>query len=306
MRTAWLKFCSAISTVSPMRCLSSPILAMVCDTSSGDSPTDGSSISNRRGDDISARAIASICCCPPDMVPASWLRRSFSVGNVSKASARLWSMALRAALRKAPSIRFSTTVSLGNSRRPSGTSATPRSTIASAESLVRSCAVPSTVSDIRPRSGRTRPVTHFISVLLPLPLVPSSATVSPASTWSVTPRSALTAPYPASSPSMARLSAKIGLLYPLVRHDLGRRADGDDPACVEAHHALGKAHHGLHDVLDHDDGDVLITQADEQIQHFIDLGTGKAGHGLVGNQQFGPHRHGAGQLHLAQFHLAQR
>ena len=35
---------------------------------------------------------------------------------------------------------------------------------------------------------------HFISVLLPLPLVPSNATVSPASTWSVTPRSALTAP----------------------------------------------------------------------------------------------------------------
>jgi len=26
-----------------------------------------------RGDDISARAMASICCCPPDMVPASWL-----------------------------------------------------------------------------------------------------------------------------------------------------------------------------------------------------------------------------------------
>ena len=103
-------------------------------------------------------------------------------------------MALRAALRKAPSIRFSVTVSLGNSRRPSGTSATPRSTIASGESLVRSCAAPSIVSDSRPRSGRTRPMMHFISVLLPLPLVPSKATVSPASTCSVTPRSALTAP----------------------------------------------------------------------------------------------------------------
>ena len=47
---------------------------------------------------------------------------------------------------------------------------------------------------IRTRRGRTRPATHFISVLLPLPLVPSNATVSPASTWSVTPRSAFTAP----------------------------------------------------------------------------------------------------------------
>src|SRR2546421_8278871 len=295
-----------MSTVRPTFSLSSPILVMVCDTNNGDSPTEGSSISNRRGDDISARAIASICCCPPDIVPASWPCRSPSAGNVSKASARLRLMALRAALRKAPSVRFSATVSLGNSRRPSGTSATPRSTIASGDSLVRSCAVPSTVSDMRPRSGRTRPVTHFISVLLPLPLVPSSATVSPASTWSVTPRSALTAPYPASSPSMARLSAKIGLLYPLVRHDFGRRADGDDPTRVEAHHALGKAHHGLHDVLDHDDGDVLITQADEQIQHFIDFGTGEAGHGFVGNQELWPYRHRAGQLHLAQFHLAQR
>src|SRR5947207_2468454 len=200
-------------------------------------------------------------------------------------------MALRAALRKAPSVRFSATVSLGNSRRPSGTSATPRSTIASGDSLVRSCAVPSMVSDMRPRSGRTRPVTHFISVLLPLPLVPSNATVSPASTSSVTPRSALTAPYPASRPSMARLSAKISLLHALVRHHLGRRADGDDPAGVEAHHPLRKPHHRLHDVLDHDDGDVLVAEADEQVQHLVDFGAGKPRHGLVRNQQFRTHRH---------------
>ena len=103
-------------------------------------------------------------------------------------------MSRRAALRKAPSIRFSSTVSFGNSRRPSGTSATPRLTISSVDSLVRSCAVPSIVSDMLPRCGRTMPMTHFISVLLPLPLVPSSATVSPASTWSETPCSALTAP----------------------------------------------------------------------------------------------------------------
>ena len=66
--------------------------------------------------------------------------------------------------------------------------------MASVDSLVRSCATPSMVSDMLPRVGRTRPATHFISVLLPLPLVPSNATVSPASTWSETPRSAFTAP----------------------------------------------------------------------------------------------------------------
>ena len=63
--------------------LRSPIAAMVCDTSSGDRPTEGSSTSSMRGEDISARAIASICCWPPDMVPASCVRRSFRTGNVS-------------------------------------------------------------------------------------------------------------------------------------------------------------------------------------------------------------------------------
>src|ERR1700730_15839107 len=277
---------------------------MVCETRSGDRPTEGSSINNRRGDDISARAMASICCCPPDMVPASWLCSPLRAGNVSKASARLRSILRRAALRKAPSIRFSNTVSLGNSRRPSGTSATPRSTIASGDSLVKSCALPSIVSDTLPRCGRTRPATHFINLLLPLPLVPSNATVSPASTWSVPPPSALTAPEPASRSLTSRLSAKVGLLHALVSHDFGRRADRDDPSGVETHHALRKTHHRLHDVLDHDDGDVLTRKAHEQIKHLVHFRAGKAGHGLVGNQELRVRRHRAGEFHLAQFHLA--
>jgi hypothetical protein len=32
--------------------------------------------------------------------------------------------------------------------------------------------------EIEPRVGRTMPITHFMRVLLPLPLVPSNATVS--------------------------------------------------------------------------------------------------------------------------------
>ena len=36
--------------------------------------------------------------------------------------------------------------------------------------------------DAARRTARTMPMMHFISVLLPLPLVPSSATVSPAFT----------------------------------------------------------------------------------------------------------------------------
>ena len=43
-------------------------------TTSGARPNDGSSSSSRLGRSSSARAIASICCSPPDSVPACWLQ----------------------------------------------------------------------------------------------------------------------------------------------------------------------------------------------------------------------------------------
>ena len=48
--------------------------------------------SRMRGADISARAIASICCSPPLMLPASWLRRSCRRGKVSKQKSRLFAI----------------------------------------------------------------------------------------------------------------------------------------------------------------------------------------------------------------------
>ena len=50
-------------------------------TTSGARPNDGSSSSSRRGRSISAREIASICCSPPESVPACWRRRSFRRGK---------------------------------------------------------------------------------------------------------------------------------------------------------------------------------------------------------------------------------
>jgi hypothetical protein len=50
-------------------------------------------------------------------------------------------------------------------------------------------------------------MTHFMSVLLPLPFVPSKATVSPLRNVMLTPCKARTAPYPASTSRMSRLSA---------------------------------------------------------------------------------------------------
>ena len=48
---------------------------------SGARPKEGSSSSSRRGRSIRARATASICCWPPDKVPACWCRRSARMGN---------------------------------------------------------------------------------------------------------------------------------------------------------------------------------------------------------------------------------
>ncbi len=137
--------------------MSSPILVMVCDTSSGDRPTEGSSTSSRRGDDISARAIASICCWPPDMVPASWPCSSFSAGKVSKASARLRSMSAGPPCGRRRASGFPARSAWETAVALPAPCATPRSTMASGDSLVRSCAVPSIVSVTLPRCGRTRP-----------------------------------------------------------------------------------------------------------------------------------------------------
>ena len=53
-----------------------------------DRPIDGSSIRIVFGWLIRARPIASICCSPPESVPAFWLRRSFRRGNMSNTMAR--------------------------------------------------------------------------------------------------------------------------------------------------------------------------------------------------------------------------
>ena len=73
----------------------------------------------------STRAIASMRCSPPDSVPAIWRRRSPSRGNNSNASSRPAVTPLRPRIRLIDSARFSSTVSVPNTERPSGAWATP-------------------------------------------------------------------------------------------------------------------------------------------------------------------------------------
>ena len=69
---------------------------------------------------MKARPTASICCSPPLSVPAFWRSRSASRGKMdrTRSMSRLMPLSLRA---KQDSLRFSITVRLSNSRRPSGT-----------------------------------------------------------------------------------------------------------------------------------------------------------------------------------------
>ena len=91
-------------------------------TTIGASPIDSSSSSSTFGLVVRARAIASICCSPPDSVPASCLRRSRRRGN--RVNARSSSSAMLGPVYVAMR-RFSVTVRFGKIPRPSGIAQIP-------------------------------------------------------------------------------------------------------------------------------------------------------------------------------------
>jgi len=68
------------------------MMSKISCTSRGDRPMEGSSSISMEALLMSARPMASICCSPPDMVPASCLRRSFRRGNSSNTFSLLGAM----------------------------------------------------------------------------------------------------------------------------------------------------------------------------------------------------------------------
>ena len=172
--------------------LTSVIQEKISCTRMGDSPIDGSSRSSIRGRDISARPIASICCSPPDRVPATCLRRSLSRGKRVNTISRSSSIPfLEAAVRiYAPISRFSSTDMLANTRRPSGTCANPILTIRWGSVLVILVSINST----EPVRERSRPDTVCMAVVLPAPLAPMRETISPSPTSKDRPLRAWMAP----------------------------------------------------------------------------------------------------------------
>src|SRR5207253_5281082 len=107
-RRARSTFCSTSRIVRP-----SPLIAVrlakIAPTPTGARPSEGSSSISRRGRAISARPMATICCSPPESVPASCARRSARRGKKSNTRASVWGRYARPSAVRAPSSRVSRT-----------------------------------------------------------------------------------------------------------------------------------------------------------------------------------------------------
>ena len=85
--------------------------------------------------------------------------------------------------------------------------------------------------------------------------------------------------------SAGRAVAEIGLHDARIARDRLRRALRNDAALGQDEHMFGEAHHGLHDMLDHDDGDAAVANGVDDRHHIADLGGVEAGQHLVQQQQ---------------------
>src|SRR6267378_2475748 len=254
----------------------SRITSMRRSTTFGARPSDSSSTISSFGRAIMPRPIATICCSPPDSVPASRASLSLSAGKWSRARV----MSSRTSLsrrRYAPSSRFFSTDMVPNNRRPCGTCATPLRTSASGRPLVTSSPPSVTV----PAVARTNPLSTPSSVDLPAPFAPTSAISSPAAISRSIPNSTGPASNPAFSPRT--LSSGSGpepfrIALPQVRLD---------HALVAQHHLrlalsqnLPKVEHDRppadpddhpHDVLDQQHGHTCGVHGAHHVERLVDL-----------------------------------
>src|SRR5687768_11772338 len=145
--------------------------------------------------------------------------------------------------------RFSCTVMPGNTPRPSGDCEIPRITRRSARSLVMS----SPLNRIRPAATGRRPEIARMTVVLPAPFAPISATTSPSLTLRLTPCRAWIRPYSSVilsiSSSIDRHPQVCGA-HLRIGGDLGRRPLGDLATELQHHYPVGHTHDQPHVVLD--------------------------------------------------------
>src|SRR5690349_4404800 len=167
--------------------------------------------------------------------------------------------------------RFSCTVMPGKTPRPSGDCEMPRITRRSARSLVMS----SPLKRMRPAATGRRPEIARMTVVLPAPFAPMSATTSPSPTVRLTPCRAWMRPYSSvilSSSSSIDRHPQVGGVHLRIGGDLGRRAVGDLATELQHHDPVGDAHDQPHVVLDEQHGDAGVADAPDQLEELLLLG----------------------------------
>src|SRR6185369_12696361 len=93
------------------------------------------------------------------------------------------------------------------------------------------------------------------------------------------------------------MSAPRVVLYDVILpKDVDRQSLGNLFAVMQHDHTIRKAANSLHDVLDDDDRDSLITQLLQQRSYFGHFAAGQSRHDLVKQQQFRTGRDGTGDL----------
>src|ERR1700729_4006956 len=267
----------------------------------GARPSVGSSSIKNRAPVRRMRAIASICCSPPESLVPWLLSRSFKLGNSSK----IWSSDRPPSRTIGGSKRVSRTSRLAKIPRSSGQNAIPmRAILSDAERMI---SLPS--KRIEPERLPIIPITDFSVLVLPAPLRPGSVTTSPGLTWKLMPCRMWDSPYQASRfctnrmglPEADGASAgsaiftstmacpQIGFLHAFVfgevdisafRQHVTARQHGDD---------IGQVGDDGQIMFDHQDG-VLRRDALDQRGNLVDVLVPHPRHRLVEQHHFGVER----------------
>src|SRR5437773_3766185 len=117
-----------------------------------------------------------------------------------------------------------------------------------------------------PPEGFKRPMTVFMSVVLPAPLRPMSPVMEPVGTSSDTPRKTCTeASETLRSRMLSMAPHHVAPYFRIGQRDL-RRGVGDDAAVIEGEHALREAADHLHVMLDEEHGGAFGAHA---FQHHL-------------------------------------
>src|ERR1700761_1586960 len=276
--------------------LSRAMVWPICWMITGASPSVGSSSIRKRAPVRKIRAIASICCSPPESLPPPLISRSRKLGKSWKICSTLMAPVLAIGGGRN---RFSLTESEANMARSSGQNATPCRAMRSIERPISSLP-PNTTEPVR---LRTMPMIALSVVVLPAPFRPRRVTTSPSRTPRSTPCRISDSLYQACRPLMlstvlsaaagviARAASamphpEIGLLHLFVLRHFAIVALGQHTPARQHGDAVREMGDDLKIVLDHQNGAVRRHAADE-VGGAIDVLMAHARHRLVQQHHFG-------------------